>query len=151
MSDLKSYILRNAKEEDRGKIKRLVLEGRINPTGLSWERFVIAESNSGKVIGCGQIKPHRDGSHELASIVVTMDWWGKGVARAIIEHLVMTFDEKPLYLMCLSSMGGLYEKFGFNVINEDQMPKYFRRVSKLTGVVQAVHKQGETLLVMCKK
>jgi hypothetical protein len=47
-------------------IKILVHSARINPTGLSWPHFVVAENNLGEVISCGvQIKPHRDGSSEL--------------------------------------------------------------------------------------
>lgn len=84
---------------------------------------------------------------ELASIAVTSEWRGKGIARAIIEHLLAA-QKGVLYLMCQSSLGPLYEKFGFAVIQEEQMPKYFRRVSKLAGMAELMRKQGETLLVM---
>ena len=55
-----------------------------------------------------------------------------------------------LYLMCRSGLGPLYEKFGFYPLEYDEMPRYFQRVSKLVGVLNAVRKTNETLLVMCR-
>jgi len=144
------YTLRKATEHDSAAIRSLVLEGGINPTGLDWPRFVVAEDESGIVIGCGQLKPHRDGSLELASLAVMKAQRGRGVARALIEHLIDQHDG-ILYLMCRSGLGPLYEKFGFYSLEYDEMPRYFQRVSKLVGVLNAVRKSNETLLVMCRK
>jgi N-acetylglutamate synthase-like GNAT family acetyltransferase len=141
------FIFRPAEKEDTPAIYDLIKEGRINPTGLDWQRFILAVTPEGEAIGCGQIKPHRDGSQELASIAVTSAWQGKGVARAIIERLMDGVDT-PLYLMCVSTRGPRYEKFGFRGLEEDEMPKYFRRVSKLAGFIEPLQKEGHTLLVM---
>ncbi|MFC1936560.1 GNAT family N-acetyltransferase [Chloroflexota bacterium] len=139
--------LRSARHQDTPAIYDLVIEGKINPSGLDWERFVVAETAEGQVVGCGQIKPHQDGSMELASISVTKAWRRKGLARAIIERL-MEGHVDPLYLMCRSSDGPLYEKFGFQELIEDQMPRYFRRVSKLAGIIEPLSRNGVSLLVM---
>jgi len=144
---MKAFILRPATSEDIPRILSLVLAAHINPTGLDWGRFVVACTKQNEVIGCGQIKSHRDGSNELASIVVDPDWRGRGVARGIIEHLLASY-ERPLYLMCRSSLGSLYEKFGFRVLEYTKMPKYFQLVSRLTSVLEILRKEGETLLVM---
>ena len=144
------FTLRPATQEDAPTILDLVKEGRINPTGLDWQRFILAVTPDGKAIGCGQIKPHRDGSQELASIAVTPAWQGKGVARAIIERLMDGVDT-PLYLMCVSDMGPMYEKFGFQGLEEEEMPKYFRRVSKLAGFIEPLQREGRKLLVMGKE
>lgn len=141
------FTLRPARHADTPAIYDLVREGRINPTGIDWARFVLAETVKGDVIGCGQLKPHKDGSMELASIVVTEAWRGKGVARAIIEDLISRHDG-PLYLMCVSDNGPMYEKFGFKALEEDQMPKYFRRVSRLASFIEPLRKEGLKLLVM---
>lgn len=141
------FTLQPAQKEDTPAIYDLIIEGRINPTGLDWQRFILAVTPEGEAIGCGQIKPHRDGSQELASIAVTPAWQGKGVARAIIERL-MDGGDTPLYLMCVSDMGPMYEKFGFRGLDEEEMPKYFRRVSKLAGFIEPLRKEGQTLLVM---
>lgn len=141
------YSLRPAAEKDQPVILKLVIAGQINPTGLDWRRFVVIEQE-GEVIACGQIKPHRDGSQELASIVVQPERRGEGIAQIIIEHLLSEYRDGPLYLMCRSSLGPLYEKFGFRGLTQEEMPKYFRRVSKLAGFIEPLRASGETLLVM---
>ncbi len=144
---METYSLREATREDQGAIRSLVITGGINPTGLDWERFTVAESDSGEVIGCVQLKPHRDGSLELASLAVREDWRGRGIARALMEALIEA-QEGKLYLMCRSGLGPLYEKFGFYALEEEEMPRYFRRVSKLVSIVNTLRKSGETLLIM---
>jgi len=146
---MKSTFLRPATAEDIPRIRSLVLAAHINPTGLDWSRFIVAITPEDKIIGCGQIKPHRDGSHELASIVVQPTWRGRGVARGIIEHLLAS-EEGKLYLMCRSVLGPLYEKFSFRALEHDEMPKYFQRVSRLNSVIEILRKEGETLLVMAR-
>jgi amino-acid N-acetyltransferase len=141
------FTLRPASVEDDPAIRRLVQIGRINPTGLDWRRFIVAISPAGTVIGCGQVKPHGDGSREIASIVVDPEWRGQSVARTIIERLI---EENPgeLFLMCRSVLGPFYEKFGFCSISFDEMPKYFRRISRVAGLLHALQGEGESLLVM---
>ncbi len=144
---MKAYEIRSATVDDSKHIQRLVRAALVNPTGLEWSRFVVAVTPKGEIIGCGQIKPHRDGSEELASIVVEPPWQGRGVARGIIEHLLAS-QQGTLHLMCRSALGPLYEKFGFRELEFDEMPKYFQRVSRLTSVLEILRKEGETLLVM---
>ena len=141
------YTLRPAVEEDDAAIRALVKEGRINPTGLKWPRFVVAVNSVGEVVGCGQVKSHRDGSIELASMVVTAEWRGLGLARAIIEYLVCEHPE-DMYLMCRSSLGDFYERFDFRALRETEMSPYFRRISRLASLAEFLRKDGETLMVM---
>lgn len=121
--------------------------GQINPIGLDWERFVVAEAEDGQVVGCCQIKPHRDGSNELASLVVHPEWRGLGIARGLIEYFLADY-EGDLYLMCRSNLGTLYEKFGFQVASQDEMPRYFQRVMRLVGIFEIVRGDGEGGLIM---
>ena len=137
-----SYALRPALNEDLPSIKELIRLGEINPTGLDWKRFVVATNPDGKVIGCGQLKPHGKEILELASIVVDPEYRNLGVARAIIEHLLAD-GPRPLYLMCRSRLEPLYEKFGFRAIPYEKMPHYFQRISKLAGWVEKVARFGE--------
>jgi len=141
------FPLRPAKAADFAAIKNLIRTARINPIGVKWPRFVIAENDLGEVIGCAQIKSHRDGSHELASLVVAPDFQGQGIARSLVTHLTGS-HEGDLYLTCGSSLGEFYEKFGFESLTEPQMPPYFRRVNRLVSLVEFLRKEGETLLVM---
>ncbi len=142
-----TFSIRPAVFQDSAAIRVLVISGQINPTALDWRRFCVAVTEEGDVIGCGQIKPHRDGSQELASIAVREAWRGRGVARALIEALLASHSG-PLYLMCRSGLGEMYQKFGFRALSEEEMPEYFRWVRKVAGVVEALRKRDEVLLVM---
>ena len=137
-----NYTLRPARETDFPSIKKLIYAGEINPMGLDWKRFVVAVGLEGKVIGCGQLKPHGKETLELASIVVSSEYRNQGVGRAIIEHLLVE-SPRPLYLMCRSRLEPLYEKFGFRAIAYEDMPRYFQRIAKLAGWVEAVARSGE--------
>ena len=142
-----NYTLRPARESESGQIKDLIHLTGINPMGLDWKRFVVAANDRDEMIGCGQVKPHGTEILELASLAVYPDYRGKGVARAIIEHLLAN-SPRPLYLMCESSLGPLYEKFGFRGIDYDEMPRYFQRISKLVGLAATLSRRDERLLIM---
>jgi len=144
MSD---FTLRPARETDSKPIKDLIHLVGINPIGLDWKRFVVAVDAQDRVIACGQLKPHRGEILELASLAVYPEYRGKGVARATIEHLLAE-SRRPLYLMCESSLGPLYEKFGFRAIAYEEMPRYFQRISKLAGLATTLLQRDERLLVM---
>jgi predicted GNAT family acetyltransferase len=104
-------------------------------------------NDSGHVIACGQIKPHGADIRELASIATHPEYRGQGIARAVIESLLRE-NPKPMYLMCMSHNGPMYEKFGFRVIAENQMPRYFGRIKKLFIIADIFRKSGEELFVM---
>jgi N-acetylglutamate synthase-like GNAT family acetyltransferase len=115
--------------------------------GLDWKRFVVAVNDQDEMIGCGQLKPHGGDILELASLAVYPEHRGKGVARAIIEHLLKE-SPRPLYLMCESSNGPLYEKFGFQILAYEEMPRYFQRISKLAGLVATLALRDQSLWIM---
>jgi N-acetylglutamate synthase-like GNAT family acetyltransferase len=139
--------IRPAREAESVEIRDLIRLVGINPMGLDWKRFVVAVDERDQMIGCGQIKPHKPDTLELASIAVRPEHRGRGIARLIIEHLVNE-SPRPLYLMCESSLGPLYEKFGFRAILPAEMPRYFQRISKLAGLVTTLARRQERLLVM---
>jgi N-acetylglutamate synthase-like GNAT family acetyltransferase len=141
------FNIRPAKETESRAITDLIHLVGINPMGLDWKHFVVAVDERDEMIGCGQLKPHGREILELASIAVYPEHQGKGVARLIIEHLLKD-SPRPLYLMCQSSLGPLYEKFGFRGISYDEMPRYFQRMSKLAGLVTALASRKEHLLIM---
>jgi N-acetylglutamate synthase-like GNAT family acetyltransferase len=142
-----NYTLRPAQESESRVIKELIHLTGINPMGLDWKRFVVAVNAQDQVIGIGQIKPHGTEILELASIAVYPEHQGKGVASAIIAHLLAS-SPRPIYLMCESSRGSLYEKFGFQAIEYAEMPRYFQRITKLAGLVTTLARREERLLVM---
>ena len=143
-----AYSLRPATAAEFPAIRALIREAQINPTGLDWRRFLVAIDAHGRLIGCGQVKPHGDGSRELASITVVEDWRKQGVARAIIERLL---DDNPgeLYLTCRAELGEFYPRFGFRKVEApDKMPPYFRRLYRIAHTIQKLHLIPGEMLVM---
>ena len=127
---MQSFHLRSAVGSDQEQIRSIIHRVGINPLGLRWQHFIVAELDDGTFIGCGQLKPHKDGSLELASLAVEDQYRGLGVARAMVEKLLAE-GTRPLYLMCRPELQSLYEKFSFQVIPFRAMPPYFRRISRL--------------------
>ncbi|OGO15550.1 MAG: hypothetical protein A2Y93_06400 [Chloroflexi bacterium RBG_13_68_17] len=141
------FRLRPAARSEAAVIRGMIRRARINPIGIDWRRFVVAVDESGSVVGCGQIKPHAGGSRELASIVVAEDWRGRGVARAVIEHLLGVADP-PVWLTCRRDLVGLYERFGFREVGpEEPQPDHFRRVRRLFRGLERVAGLKITVMV----
>ena len=119
---------RPAQASDETAIKALIRAVNINPIGLKWPRFLVAIDENGTVIGCGQIKPHRGGSRELASLAVQKAWRRQGIAGAIIQQLLAN-ESPPVWLTCMDRLVPFYEQFGFvEVVEGDgrSLPRYFR-------------------------
>jgi N-acetylglutamate synthase-like GNAT family acetyltransferase len=142
-----NYSVRPALEAESIQIKNLINLVGINPTGLDWNRFLVAVNENGQVIACGQIKPHGGDIRELASIAVDPEYRGQGIARAVIEALLRE-SPKPLYLMCISHNGPMYEKFGFQKVADKAAPRYFARIQKLFKISDVFRRSGAELLVM---
>ena len=142
-----TFTLRPARETESRAIKDLIHFVGINPMGVDWKRFVVAVDLQDQIVGIGQLKPHGKDILELASIAVYPEYQGQGIARAIIEQLLKN-SPRPLYLMCESKNGSLYEKFGFREIPYKEMPRYFQRVSKLAGLATTLARHDQRLMIM---
>ena len=138
--------LRRAVKNDMPAIRHLVHRAEVNPIGLDWRRFVIAETEEGKLVGCGQLKPHADGSLELASIAVDEVYRGQGIARLIIETLLAE-SKRPLFLVCRPQLSGLYEKFGFCLVGSEPLPPFFKRIRWLFRLVRQVTRQEQGVIM----
>lgn len=142
------FTLRPAAAQDYPAIRKLIRQVGINPLGLHWERFILAVDGAGIMVGCGQVKLHGDGSHELASIAVVEAWRGKGVASAIIHYLMQQGNSR-LFLTCRTSLGSFYQRFGFREARADELTPYFRHLSRLVASLQILRLMpAEGLLIM---
>ena len=142
------YTIRPASEADQSAIRILIRDAGINPLGIHWSRFLVAVDAADELIGCGQLKGHGDGSHELASIAVTRARRGRGVAGDIIKALQKTHDV-PLWLTCMDKLIPFYRQFGFIVVETpDDMPAYFRRASRFFNFYLALTRGKGRLAVM---
>ena len=132
---------------DAATIKALIRLVRINPMDLDWKRFLVATDADGEMLACGQVKPHGDGTLELASLAVHPAWRRRGLARRIVEQL-LSQSPRPLYLTCRSGLESFYQKFGFRTLASNELTPYFRRLQRLAGAMMGVFHDGDTLLVM---
>lgn len=143
-----AYTIRPAIQTDQAAINALIRQVGINPLGIKWQRFLVAIHEVDGLIGCGQIKPHRDGSFELASIAVQKAWRKQGVARAIISELQRVHGH-PLWLMCRSELRIFYETCGYVEINDPKkMPPYFRRIKRFANFFGKLARRDFPLSVM---
>jgi N-acetylglutamate synthase-like GNAT family acetyltransferase len=124
---MQNIILRSPKPTEYLVIRSLIAKNNLNPFGLDWDSFIVAADEDNKLVGCGQIKCH-DNLKELASLVVSDDWQGRGVSTLLMEGLLARAD-RPLWLMCESSLTEFYERYGFReLLNPNDLPDYFKRV-----------------------
>lgn len=142
-----NFTIRPATQEDFPAVRSLIHRVRINPAQLDWRRFVVAVDGSGKMLACGQLKPHGTDILELASIAVEPSFRNQGAARAVIEHLIAQAP-RPLYLTCRAGLKSFYEQWGFRVVERKDMPPYYLRLSRLVSVISRLAARGETMLVM---
>lgn len=131
---MKDITIRNAHKQDGGAVRRLVWGNRLNPFGLDWRRFLVAENELGEVIGCVQVKPHTEGSRELASLVVAAEYRSLGIGGALVRALQAGWSG-PLYLMCRDVLESYYARFGFKPVSGEQLPDYFQRIERLASLL----------------
>jgi amino-acid N-acetyltransferase len=129
-------IIRPADADDQYAITAIVRAARIYPRDLDWQRFLLAQWGQ-DIVGVGQVKPHPDGSRELASIAVVPEWQGNGVGSALIRAL-LSRETGPLHLMCAPQNEQYYERFGFQRIERAAMPPYFRRFDQFVRLLTAL-------------
>ena len=137
--------LRPATQADEKKIKDLIHEVQINPMNLDWPRFIVAEDD-GAFVGCVQIKPHKDGTRELASLAVTPSRQGSGIGSVLVKALLER-ERGELYLMCLKPMVTYYQCFGFEEVPEAAMPrslKIYHRAGKIFAKIAGT--QGTSIM-----
>ena len=139
---------RQAQANDAAAIKALIRAVNINPFGLKWQHFIVAVDENGRLIGCGQIKQHRDGSRELASLAVQKAWRRQGIAAAIIQQLLAN-EQAPVWLTCMNRLIPFYEQFGFVAVEDGRdMPPYFRRARCFFSLFQWFSRLPGYLAVM---
>jgi N-acetylglutamate synthase-like GNAT family acetyltransferase len=140
-----SIAVRAAVAADQPAITALVRAARINPTGLDWRRFLVAEAG-GRIVGVGQVKPH-GGVRELASIAVVPEWRGRGVARAIITALLAR-EPGDVYLYCSAALAPFYERFGFQAVAPAAIPPGMRWAYRLMNLALRLARLPLRIVVM---
>jgi N-acetylglutamate synthase-like GNAT family acetyltransferase len=138
MIDAPDVTIRPAVQADAATIKRIVRSAGIKPFGLSWDRFMVAEYH-GEIVATGQLKPHKDGTVELASIATIPTYQHKGIASRLV-HALLERAPTTLYLECESRNEGFYARFGFHALTPDQMPPDLGREYRFVTCLQPAFK-----------
>ena len=140
--------IRKALKKDAAAIRSLIWLVQINPFGLDWRHFLVAVNEQEQVVATGQIKPHRDGTRELASIATRPDYRSQGLASAIINRLLQE-TPRPLYLRCAEKMGLFYTRFQFRVLALAEMPPdYARDIRRMDWMRRRMVPKMPHLLIM---
>lgn len=142
------YQVISATRQDQAAIRALIREVKINPLGLKWQNFKLIKGDNGRLLACGQLKPHRDGSVELASIAVVQSHRRQGLAKQIIDSLLQS-TSPPIWLMCEQKIASFYPQFGFEIVTAvDQMPPTFKRIYRLFLLIQKITYTKNSLIIM---
>ena len=128
--------IRPAQAADQPAIRAIVCAAWINPCDLDWQRFLVAEEQ-GRVVGVGQVKPHGDGSRELASLAVIPERQARGIGGALIDALLAR-EPGPVYLMCMDRLERYYERFGFRRLARADLPPSFRLVGRFAPAIASI-------------
>ncbi len=148
MSAVQQVLLRAAQPRDMRRIRAIIRRARINRLGLRWRRFTVAVSGM-QIIGCVQLKPHRDGTVELASLAVERDWRGRGIGEQLVADCVAR-HANALHLMCTHKLVAYYLRLGFAVVALPDLPPYFRRLMRVLAVVAPRAIKRSRIVVMAR-
>lgn len=150
--DQQALLFRQAAEEDEAAIRALVRGERLNPTGLHWANFLVAEM-VGRVVGAVQIRKHSDGSRELSSLVVAGDKRHQGIASRLIDAL-LTNDRAPLWMITDENYAGSYRHWGFERVEPCAAPVKVRlnwRIGSLARIVSFFRRLPKRQLVILER
>ncbi len=145
MSQIPDVQIRPAIAADHRLIKTRVREEELDPTGLDWRNFKLAETAAGQVIGICQVRRY-PGTRELGSLVVEAAWRGQGVGAALIRAC-LTEQTPPVYLECVAPRQPYYERFGFQRIPKRQAPLLLQLKSRLGGALSWLFYRVEIIVM----
>jgi N-acetylglutamate synthase-like GNAT family acetyltransferase len=135
-TDAKRMTIRPATLEDQAAITDLIHQVHLNPRDLDWRRFVVAVADD-HVVGVAQIRIHRRGTRELASVAVASSLRGSGVGSRLVETLIAGAPG-TLYLMTRRETEGYFARFGFQTVEAASTPADFRRQFRIGQIATAV-------------
>jgi N-acetylglutamate synthase-like GNAT family acetyltransferase len=128
--------VRRATPEDQSGITRLVRAARLNPAGLSWQGFVVAEQD-GRLVGTAQLRRHPDGALELASLVVEPRARAAGVATSMVNALLQ-LESSAVYTIVDRRFADHFARWGFAPVTPAALPRSVRRTLRVGRIVTAV-------------
>jgi N-acetylglutamate synthase-like GNAT family acetyltransferase len=128
--------IRSARQEDQETIVSYVRQAKINPRNLHWQNFLIAEEDQ-KIVGIRQVKPHAQGTREVASGFVVPEYRRQGISARLMKELLAR-ETGPLYTMVNEKRAPYYEQFGFRRVGVSQLPSDFLREYRIGRIVTSL-------------
>jgi N-acetylglutamate synthase-like GNAT family acetyltransferase len=139
--------IRRATGVDQKRIQQMVREERLDPRGLRWQNFVVAEDD-GQIAGIGQIRPFPD-CPELGSVITLKTYRGQGIARRIVERLLADWKKPgPIYVRTRDYMTKYYAQFGFNEMPLQDAPMPLRGTVRAASFVTSLFRSGFKIAIM---
>jgi N-acetylglutamate synthase-like GNAT family acetyltransferase len=115
-----TVLVRPAVAGDQEPILALTRGERVNPMGLHWPSFFVAERN-GTLIGAVQMRLHRDGARELGTLVVSPQARNQGIAARLISGL-LSRSRGHVFMVTGRKHAAHYARWGFAPIKPSQAP-----------------------------
>jgi amino-acid N-acetyltransferase len=150
--DQQAIGFRRATEPDQPAIRALVHGERLNPIGINWPNFLVADIG-GRIVGAAQIRKHSDGSRELGSLVVAKDMRGHGIASRLVDALLAE-EREPVWLITPESRANIYHPWGFQPIEPAEAPVKVRhnyRMGRLASVISLLLRRPIRRLVILER
>lgn len=129
-----NYHLRPANESDRPTLNAIYASLGFMPWDPQREQLLVAEHDK-RVVGCGRLHRYDDGSVELGGMYVHPDFRSHGIARSILQSLVVLLGDQTCYCIPFVHLVPFYEEYGFKRCDPSPLPAsiqdkvaYFRDV-----------------------
>ncbi|MDX2377804.1 amino-acid N-acetyltransferase [Microbacterium sp. LRZ72] len=89
----------------------------------SVQQFVVAEDDTGRLVGCGALHVMWEDLGEVRTLIVADDWLRRGVGHAIVDRLEQDARKLGLArLFCLTFEVEFFRRRGFEPIGEQIVP-----------------------------
>jgi N-acetylglutamate synthase-like GNAT family acetyltransferase len=118
--------IRPATDEDQQGVRRLMRGERVNPFGIDWRNFVVAEDASG-IVGCVQLRPAGRGAVELGSGVVRAGLRRRGLGARLVDAALARAGGRRVFMVTAAGREPYFARWGFRPVGLAAAPWPVRR------------------------
>lgn len=104
--------IRRAAAVHQPAIRALMRGERVNPTGVDWRNFVVAETDRA-IVGAAQLRPSCPGVVELGSLVVRADLRRNGLGARLIDAALAEAGSRRVMVVAPARHAAFYARWGF--------------------------------------
>jgi N-acetylglutamate synthase-like GNAT family acetyltransferase len=118
--------IRPATEKDQGGVRTLMRGERVNPFGIDWRNFIVAEVAS-DLAGCVQLRPVGRGAVELGSWVVRADQRRRGLGAKLLDAALARAAGRRVLMVTSAAREPYFARWGFHPVRPAAAPWPVRR------------------------